>query len=189
MESSNQTVGPQAPQSSSGMAGRMFLAFLGLSLAAMGSIFVAVMWRSYDRAREMHQWPEIPCVILEAEVVDRATEEQFEAVGAPPEYRLNLLYGYQWQGESKTGTRITWRGNPWTSKRNVIESLAKDYPVGKQTTCRVNPEDPDFTVLKPDSKTPGYSIWFPALFVIGGLGITIRALTAHRKPNGDGSRE
>jgi hypothetical protein len=43
------------------------------------------------------------------------------------------------------------------------------------TTCRVNPHDPDFAVLKPDSLAPGYSIWFPALFVIGGLGMTVRA--------------
>ena len=40
----------------------------------------------------------------------------------------------------------------------------------------VNPADVNFTMLKPDSKAAGYSIWFPMLFVIGGLGIAIRAI-------------
>ena len=60
-----------------------------------------------------------------------------------------------------------------------MESRIKEYPAGKTTTCRVNPNNPDFAVLKPDSLAPGYSIWFPGLFVIGGLGITFRALSAH----------
>ena len=33
-----------------------------------------------------------------------------------------------------------------------------------------------FAVLKMDSQAAGYSIWFPGLFVIGGLGIAGRAL-------------
>jgi hypothetical protein len=44
-----------------------------------------------------------------------------------------------------------------------------------RTTCRVHPRDPDFAVLKPDSLAPGYSIWFPALFVVGGLGMAGKA--------------
>jgi hypothetical protein len=35
-------------------------------------------------------------------------------------------------------------------------------------------------VLRPDSLAPGYSIWFPSLFVIGGLGIAVRALRARQ---------
>jgi len=40
----------------------------------------------------------------------------------------------------------------------------------------VNPNDADFTMIKPDSKAAGYSIWFPMLFVVGGLGISIKAI-------------
>ena len=60
------------------------------------------------------------------------------------------------------------------------EKLAAEFPPGKMTTCRVNPRDPDFAVLKPDSLAPGYSIWFPGLFVVGGLGIALRALVSNR---------
>jgi hypothetical protein len=54
-----------------------------------------------------------------------------------------------------------------------------------RTTCRVDPANPDFAVLKPDSLAPGYSIWFPALFVIGGPGIAVRALTRGGNPRMD----
>jgi hypothetical protein len=44
----------------------------------------------------------------------------------------------------------------------------------------VNPAEPSFAILKTDSLAPGYSIWFPALFVVGGLGITFRAALGKR---------
>ena len=44
------------------------------------------------------------------------------------------------------------------------------------TECFVDPQNPQLAILKPDSLAPGYSIWFPALFMIAGLGITFNAL-------------
>ncbi|MFP6880316.1 MAG: hypothetical protein VCA34_05170, partial [Roseibacillus sp.] len=35
---------------------------------------------------------------------------------------------------------------------------------------------PSFAVLKRDSKAPGYSLWFPIIFVVGGLGIILGAV-------------
>ena len=46
----------------------------------------------------------------------------------------------------------------------------------EETTCYVNPVEFNSAYLKPDSLAPGYSIWFPALFVVGGLGMVISAL-------------
>jgi hypothetical protein len=46
----------------------------------------------------------------------------------------------------------------------------------------VNPAEPDFAVLKPDTKATGYSIWFPLLFVVGGLGIAGRAIVKQARP-------
>ncbi len=91
------------------------------------------------------------------------------------EFRQNLSFGYEWQGTVHTGNHLTLRGSPWSSKRELAEARTAEFPVGKTTTCRVNPLKPQFAVLKPDSLAPGYSIWFPALFVVGGLGISIRA--------------
>jgi hypothetical protein len=50
------------------------------------------------------------------------------------------------------------------------------------TRCRVNPADPAVAVLRIDSRAPGYSLWFPALFVVGGVGIVVGAL--RRRPTG-----
>jgi hypothetical protein len=158
-----------------GGAGRWYLAGLGLVLAAAGAVFVFLMARSFERAREMRSWPQVPCVILSSDIEERRHDPQ-----SPAEFRTNVVFGYEWQGVKRTSDRITWRGSPWTSKPNLIETRAAEFRTGQQTVCHVNPADPDFAILKPDSLAPGYSIWFPALFVIGGLGITWRAMT--RKP-------
>ena len=50
------------------------------------------------------------------------------------------------------------------------------YPVGKETVCYVDPEDKSIAVLRKDTKAALYSIWFPCLFVIGGLGMIATAI-------------
>ena len=152
-------------------SGRWFLAFIGFATALIGALFVWLLARSYLRAREMHAWPEVECVILHNSIVERIHDPQ-----SPREYRVDVQFGYEWEGIPRIGDHLTLRGNPWSSKRVLAEKRAAEYPAGTTTTCRVNPANPDFAVLKPDSLAPGYSIWFPALFVIGGLGIATRAL-------------
>lgn len=166
----------------SGRAGRWFLAALGLMLALIGLLFVWLMGRSFLRAREMRSWPEVPCVIISSEVEQRVHDPQ-----SPREYRHSVSFGYEWQGTAHTGDHLTLRGSPWSSKRELAEKRAAEFPAGTTTRCRVSPANPDFAVLKPDSLAPGYSIWFPGLFVVGGLGITLRALIQGR--NGQGAGE
>mgnify|MGYP000037558479 FL=1 len=129
------------------------------------------MARSFLRARETRTWPEVSCVIISSEIGVRQHDEN-----SPQEFRQNLSFGYEWQGQSRTSDRLTLRGSPWSSKRVLAEERVAQYPAGKNTTCRVNPADPNFAILKLDSLAPGYSIWFPALFVIGGLGISLGAV-------------
>lgn len=162
---------PHSSANSGTVAGRWFLALLGLSLALIGGLFVWLMARSYLRAREMRSWPEVSCEILSSGVVERRHDEN-----SPLEFRHDLTFGYQWQGAPRTGDRLTLRGNPWSSSRENVAKQAAAYPVGTTTKCRVSPTAPDLAVLKMDSLAPGYSIWFPALFVVGGLGITLRAM-------------
>jgi hypothetical protein len=164
------TGGSRLKQSPS-QGGRWLLAVTGLVTALIGALFVWLLARSFLRAREMHAWPEVECVILSSQIEERVHDPQ-----SPREFRVDIGFGYEWQGEPRTGDRLTSRGSPWSSNRDLAENRAADYPVAKTTTCRVNPRDPDFAVLKPDSLAPGYSIWFPALFVIGGLGMVVRAL-------------
>jgi hypothetical protein len=156
------------------VAGRVFLALLGAFLVLIGSSFVYLMGRSYLRASEMRDWPEVPCVILSSSIEERKHDEI-----SPTEYRQEILYGYEWRGQAFTGDHLTLRGSPWTSNRLTAEQRVAEFTVGQSTTCRVNPSTPSIAVLKPDSLAPGYSIWFPALFVVGGIGILVRAIRAN----------
>lgn len=148
---------------------------IGLALAAMGLLFVWLMARSYLRARHIRSWPEVPSTILSATVEERRHDEF-----SPTEYREEIVFGYQWQGQPYSSERLMLRESPWSSNRELIEQRTAEYPEGDHAICHVNPADPSFAILKTDSLAPGYSIWFPALFVVGGLGIAFRAAVGNR---------
>ncbi len=152
-------------------ASTAFLILLGLAIAAMGAVFTSLMWDSYRRASKMHAWPQAEAVILASELEERLHDEF-----SPREYRVRILYGYQSEGEPRTGERLSSRGNPWSNKKAVPDRQLESYPVGARTKIYIDPDNPDFTVLRPDSKAAGYSIWFPALFVVGGVGIMFHAV-------------
>ncbi len=153
----------------------VFLVMLGLVIAGAGGLFTWLMGMSYMRAVDQRAWPQVEGVVLSSEIEEYKHDEF-----SPMEYRMKILYGYEWKGERKTGERYGFRGNPKYNKRNKIAGLVETYPVGKKISVYVNPADANFTMLKPDSKAAGYSIWFPMLFVIGGLGIALRAKSGER---------
>ena len=155
--------------------GRWFMAFIGLSLALIGGLFVFLMARSFMRAKEMRNWPKVPCVILASEL-----EERRHDPNSPIEYRHRVNFGYELQGQGLLGEKTTLRGNPWTNKRQLADERLAEFPVGMNTECFVDPQNPQLAVLKPDSLAPGYSIWFPGLFMIAGIGITINVLICAR---------
>lgn len=119
----------------------------------------------------MRSWPQVKCVILVSEIEERRHDEF-----SPAEFRQNLSYGYEWAEQSLIGTKVTLRENPWSSKRELAEQRVEEFPKGQIMLCRINPTKPEIAVLKADSLAPGYSIWFPGLFVVGGLGIVVRTI-------------
>ncbi|MES2476115.1 MAG: DUF3592 domain-containing protein [Verrucomicrobiota bacterium] len=171
MTENDATARPVSTAAPSSHSGRWFLAGMGLFLALIGSLFVFLLGRSFLRAWDMRSWPETSCVILTSDVAEKRHDEF-----SPIEFRQEITYGYEWQGKAYTGDHLTLRDNPWSSKRDLVEQRAAAFPEGKVTTCRVDPAKPQRAVLKPDSLAPGYSIWFPGLFVVGGLVLTLRAL-------------
>jgi hypothetical protein len=156
--------------------GRWFLAATGAATAAIGAVFVFLLAAAWHRAKDMRSWPELPCTILSSRI-----EERRHDPFAQPEYRHAVVFAYEWQGAMRTGSLLSRRGNPWYANGSKAEKSVARFPQGMQTTCRVNPRDPDAAVLKPDPLAPGYTIWFPTLFVVGGLGITLRALRGGRQ--------
>lgn len=153
---------------------RLFLSGIGVALALIGMLFSGLMWRSFERAREMESWPTVSCAVLESEVVSRRDDPEWPE-SMPQEYRLEILYRYEWQDREYESERLSLRGARWSGRREKAEKLAARYPRGQVVEGRVNPAAPDEAVLEIDSKAPGYSLWFPVLFVVGGLGIAIGA--------------
>lgn len=152
------------------IASRLYLTVIGLALALAGGVFFSLMWRSYQRARQVGAWPQVPCLILSSEVEER----QFDPT-SPLETRFTVLFGYEWEGVPLESELLSIRGSGWSSKPEKAELFVVRYPEGSQQMCHVNPHDPEVAVLQVESKAPGYSLWFPGLFVVGGLGVMVGA--------------
>jgi hypothetical protein len=151
-------------------AGAWYLTAVGLALCLIAALFLWLMGRSYLRAREMTQWPQVPCLILRSEIAERRIAEN-----VAPDYRFAVLYRYEFAGRDFESDRWSLRGSMPRSEAAAVEELVTQYPVGSTQTCWVNPKQPEIALLKLDSRAAGYSLWFPGLFFLGGLGMIIGA--------------
>ena len=151
-------------------ASRVYLSFIGLALALAGGVFFALMWRSFQRARAVEHWPVVPCVILES-----GTEERQIDPNGPVERRFDVSFGYEWDKQLYKSKLVKLRGSGWSSGTQITEAYIKRYPEGSNQECHVNPEDPEIAVLEKESKAAGYSLWFPGIFVVGGIGMVFGA--------------
>lgn len=118
----------------------------------------------------MAQWTQVPCLILRAEVAERRI-----APNVAPDYRFSVLYRYEYAGKDFESDHWGLRGSMPRSERQTVEEMTHQYPAGSRQTCWVNPRNPTIAVLKPDSRAAGYSLWFPALFFMGGVGMIVGA--------------
>ena len=159
------------PLSPSVRAGSLYLVFIGLLFCVAGGAFTLLMWRSFDRASGQRDWGETECTIVESRIAQRKIGSDVEM-----EYNSAVLYGYSYEGKAYTSERYSLRGAPWSSSETRAEWRVARFAVGTAHSCYVDPEDPSSAVLKLDSRAPGYSLWFPLIFVAGGTGMMIGAL-------------
>lgn len=155
---------------SSNLSGRLWLGGMGLFLAAAGALFTWVLWLSWQRAEETRRWQETPCRIVSSRIVKEQPTPR-----SNPVFRPEVRYTFSHDGRTMTGTRIK-RVDAASQHEEVARKKLEPYPVGAETTCHVNPADPAQTVLRHDTRAALYSIWFPLLFVAGGLGMLRGAL-------------
>lgn len=149
---------------------------MGLFLIAAGMVFVDYLWGSYRRSARMDNWVEVPCRI-EAVTIDESGRNQ----RGLPKYELQVSYRFQWQGQDFLGTRLR-RLPEVSSDRRKLEKDGASYPVGTEAICHLDPDAPELAVLKKDSKAALYSIWFPCLFVVGGVGMVWSGVFVSRNP-------
>lgn len=143
---------------------------MGFLVLIAGCAFVWLMQRSYGKASETREWPQVEAVVLESRVeVDQRVREHAGQLNTA----AFILYGYEQEGERLTSERVKRRGQFWSNKPERAQALVEKYPVGARVPCFVNPQDARYAVLEHDSKAAGYSIWFPLIFVIGGGGMMV----------------
>ena len=156
------------------IAGRVWSAGLGLVLILMGGIFVWYLWAAYQRAAVTDSWIETPCVVTSSKIDDSQLTQHYST-----KFRLDLEYSYVFEGKDFTGTKIR-RLPVESASLKKIERKRLLYPEGTTVSCFVNPENPADVVLEHDSKASLYSIWFPGLFIFGGIGMIIGAFARGR---------
>jgi hypothetical protein len=149
--------------------GSVVLVFVGLALAMAGGIFTFLLGRGAILAMEMRQWPEVPCLVTESGV-----DLVVDSVTGKDTYRTRIRFLFTWEGREITGDRIR-RVESSSVDEGKMRRRIEPFPKGLQTTCRVPVESPEKAVLRPESMGPLYSIWFPGLFVLGGLVLVVRA--------------
>jgi len=142
---------------------------LGAAVAAAGGVFCFLLSLAYQRAIETRGWTETPC-----EVFSSGVREFRPSPNSPMNYEAAIQYTYFFDGKQFEGHRVR-RGDGAGGNRSRAEKVVAAFPVGP-ATCWVDPEAPREAVLRHTSKAALYSIWFPGLFVIGGLGIMVAAV-------------
>jgi len=165
--------------SSATRSGKAYLFGIGLLIFLAGGVFFGLMWRSYERGREMAGWPQADALVMVSEIEERQIGPEVAR-----DYRFKVLFGYEAQGRALTSSLWTLRGTPWSSAPERAEALAARYPVGSRVTCIYDPRQPQVAVLKAETKAVGYAIWFPGIFVVGGLGIMLRVVLGGRRRQG-----
>jgi hypothetical protein len=142
----------------------------GLLLAAMGALFVRLLWDDYLAAARQHRFTTTPCEILVSQV-----EEHMPVPDAPLSYHPVVKYRYRYDGKIYQSEQI--RSSPSRSNhRAKAEAVVATYPLATEAVCYVDPEQPGYALLKRKTKASLYTIWFPGLFVVGGFGLCLSGL-------------
>jgi hypothetical protein len=158
---------PPSPQRAS-LGAKFLLSVFGLILAGAGGFFSYQMWNSYQRAAVTYQWTETPCQIVESKI-----EEERVNLSSPVQYVPYISYSYLEDDTAVIGAGIKRVPGLKFKEKAMAEELVNQYPAGRGAKCYVNPADPKEVILVRETKAALYSIWFPLLFVIGGLGMVI----------------
>jgi len=144
---------------------------IGAVLALIGAGFCFWLVSGYLRVRETYDWAETTCEITDARIVKSRFSKN-----SPVTYELKVEYRYSADGEERSSSSIRRRaGSKRKQSKAYVEEVAQQYAEGTSHSCFVNPENPDEAVLEHDTKAVGYVIWFPGLFLVGGIGIMISA--------------
>ena len=145
------------------------LLFSLLFLAVGGHALWEVCIKPLHNWNVSRHWTPTPTVIVHSALA----EDIYESI-----YRVYIRYDYEFNGVSYQGTRYDFfRSDNYSHQNSSMLKAVDDNPVGKATTCLVNPARPEEAVLSralPYSQIPWFL--FPLPFIFFGLFIPFLAI-------------
>ena len=154
----------------SNIGARVLHFLLGTAFILMGAAGTQWLWRSYEHAAETYRWVPTEARILSSQILtERVTPH------SPLSYRADVRYAYTVIEKKFTGDHIR-RVDGASSHRDKAKALVEAYRPGTAVTCYVDPAAPAVAILQRSSLAALHSLWFPLLFVVGGMGMVWRAL-------------
>lgn len=136
----------------------VLVAFIGMDVLFLGFV-IHEAWRQY----QTRHWTPTSCQILRSGVV----EDRSRNPGRP--YVAKVVYRYLWRGKSYESEQIQLDSARFGDYAKAA-ALAGRFPAGTESTCFVNPEDPEEAVLV--HRTPWWALMgmVPLMFILIGLG-------------------
>ncbi len=150
---------------------------MAVVLIAAGSFFAWRLWLSYQMTSVSRSWPEVTCQIEASRIVSARPTPT-----SPLAHRVEIRYRYEFGGSTHVSTRIRHVESAPSAHLDKVQAVQQQFPAGTQRVCRVNPENPAEAVLLPGTRAALYSIWFPLLFVAGGIGMLMGIFRRRHAP-------
>ena len=127
---------------------------LGTMCLPVGAFFFARMKLDTALALESRSWPTVPGTILSSRTEQRLTEDGTL-------HSLVLSYTYQAGGRTYRGDLLGF-GPDWVPDKELVEELARKYPVGATVAVHVDPDDDEMAVLETTGELAdqnGWRVW------------------------------
>lgn len=126
-----------------GVAFGLLFALIGLGVLALAMVTAMNAWKAQS-------WTQTPCKILTAEITESNDDDGTS-------YSADFTYAYEFEGVNHVGDRDGIIG--FSGSRSYAKDRLRSLPVGTETHCWVDPNEPASAVL--DASFPSW--------VIGGL--------------------
>jgi len=156
------------------VAGKLFLTLFFSIFFLAGSGFGWMMLaQPLMKIKKSESWSKIPCTIVSSKIKESRGDKSTT-------YKVDITFRYKFKGikhVSGSYDFMTGSDSGYSFKRKIVNR----YPVGKSTSCYVNPEDPDEAVISREFNRPWWLVLLPLVFIIVGLGGIIATLTKKKK--------
>jgi len=144
-----------------GVIGKLGASVFFLVFFLMGSLFIGLIVRDFGGAVMQRSWRQVPCRIVTSSVVDESRGD--------PAYAFTVQYTYECDGRQYQGS-VYKRGYSTSNTYSEAEEIARQFPVGREAVCYVDPDNPATAVLQRSSLLFGAMILVPGIFVLIGAG-------------------